>query len=314
VTVALSVAVSFIFSFRFGALSMIFVTSRMTATLQVAFFPLPSLAVAVIVAVPYLIALTLPSDVTVATDLLLVVHFTFLLFALEGPTVAVSVAVFLASIVSVVLFSFTLVTGCLTVTVQAAFFPLPSAAVAVIVAVPFLTPLTAPVEETVATELLLVVHFTFLLSALEGPTVAVSVAVAPLLTVRDVLFSVRLVTGCLTVILHSANTPLPSLAAALMTAVPFAAAVTFPLLLTAATPGLPLFQVNERVGEGRAASATLAAAEAALMLGGELAEENAYFVANGEVSKKKVATAGFKKILVTSFATGGSYSAVVLGK
>ena len=77
---------------------------------------------------------------------------------------------------------------------------------------------------------------------------------------------------------------------------------------------LPLIQVKERVGEGRAASATLAAAEAALMLGGELAEENAYFVANGEVSKKKVATAGFKKILVTSFATGGSYSAVVLGK
>ena len=77
---------------------------------------------------------------------------------------------------------------------------------------------------------------------------------------------------------------------------------------------LPLFQVKERVGEGRAASATLAAAEAALMLGGELAEENAYFIANGEVSKKKVATAGFKKILVTSFATGGSYSAVVLGK
>ena len=78
---------------------------------------------------------------------------------------------------------------------------------------------------------------------------------------------------------------------------------------------LPLFQVKERVGEGRAATATLAAADAALMLGGELTEENAYFVANdGSVSKKKVATAGFKKILVTSFATGGSYSAVVLGK
>jgi 3-oxoacyl-[acyl-carrier-protein] synthase II len=78
---------------------------------------------------------------------------------------------------------------------------------------------------------------------------------------------------------------------------------------------LPLFQVKERVGEGRAATATLAAAEAALMLGGELAEENAYFVASdGKVSKKKVATSGFKKILVTSFATGGSYSAVVLGK
>ena len=78
---------------------------------------------------------------------------------------------------------------------------------------------------------------------------------------------------------------------------------------------LPLFQVKERVGEGRAASAALAAAEAALMLGGELAEENAYFVANdGSVSKKNVSTSGFKKILVTSFATGGSFNAVVLGK
>ena len=201
---------------------------------------------AVIVTVPLLMPLTTPVEETVATALLLVVHFTVLLFALEGPTVAVSVAVFPLLSVKAVLFSVRLVTGCLTVTLQVAFFPLPSAAVAVIVAVPLLTPLTSPAEETVATELSLVVHFTVLLFASEGPAVADSVDVAPLLTVRDVLFSVRLVTGCLTVILHSANTPLPSLAAALMTAVPFAAAVTFPLLLTAATPGLPLFQVNER--------------------------------------------------------------------
>lgn len=78
---------------------------------------------------------------------------------------------------------------------------------------------------------------------------------------------------------------------------------------------LPLFQVKERVGEGRAASATLAAAEAAFMLSGELSENTAYFVNNGgNVSKKKISTSGFKKILITSYATGGSYSAVVFGK
>lgn len=78
---------------------------------------------------------------------------------------------------------------------------------------------------------------------------------------------------------------------------------------------LPLFEVKERVGEGRAASATLAAAEAALLLSGEMESDNAYFVAkDGSVSKKNVDAAGLKKILVVAFATGGSYSAVVFGK
>lgn len=78
---------------------------------------------------------------------------------------------------------------------------------------------------------------------------------------------------------------------------------------------LPLFEVKERVGEGRAASATLAAAEAALLLSGEMESDNAYFVAkDGSVSRKNVDAAGLKKILVVAFATGGSYSAVVFGK
>ncbi|SHH53187.1 3-oxoacyl-[acyl-carrier-protein] synthase II [Fibrobacter sp. UWH9] len=78
---------------------------------------------------------------------------------------------------------------------------------------------------------------------------------------------------------------------------------------------LPLFEVKERVGEGRAASATLAAAEAALLLSGEMESDKAYFVAkDGSVSRKNVDAAGLKKILVVAFATGGSYSAVVFGK
>jgi 3-oxoacyl-[acyl-carrier-protein] synthase II len=59
----------------------------------------------------------------------------------------------------------------------------------------------------------------------------------------------------------------------------------------------------------------LAAAEAALLLSGELAGDNAYFVAaDGSVASKKADAANLKKILVISFAAGGSYSAVVFGK
>jgi 3-oxoacyl-[acyl-carrier-protein] synthase II len=78
---------------------------------------------------------------------------------------------------------------------------------------------------------------------------------------------------------------------------------------------MPLFEVKERVGEGRAGSAALAAAEAALLLNGELASDNAYFVAaDGSVASRQADSANLKKILVISFAAGGSYSAVVFGK
>ena len=80
-------------------------------------------------------------------------------------------------------------------------------------------------------------------------------------------------------------------------------------------PSIPLIQVKERTGEGRAGSATLAAAHAALMLSGELSADDAYFVgADGKTEKKSVESKNLKNVLVTSFATGGSYSAVVLGK
>ena len=78
---------------------------------------------------------------------------------------------------------------------------------------------------------------------------------------------------------------------------------------------MPLFEVKERTGEGRAGSAALAAAEAALLLSGELAGDNAYFVAaDGSVASKKADAANLKNVLVISFAAGGSYSAVVFGK
>ena len=78
---------------------------------------------------------------------------------------------------------------------------------------------------------------------------------------------------------------------------------------------MPVFEVKERTGEGRAGSAALAAAEAALLLSGDLAKDKAYYIADdGSVSAKEAESAGLKKILVISFAAGGSYSAVVFGK
>ena len=61
-----------------------------TVTVHVALFPLPSFAVAVIVAVPGATAVTSPLAFTVATDELDVVQFSPLLVAFEGATVALS--------------------------------------------------------------------------------------------------------------------------------------------------------------------------------------------------------------------------------
>ena len=78
---------------------------------------------------------------------------------------------------------------------------------------------------------------------------------------------------------------------------------------------IPVVQVKERTGEGRAGTAALEAAHAAMMLGGEIAEDEAYLISkDGKTSKSKVESKNLKKVLVTSFASGGSYSAVILGK
>ena len=61
-----------------------------TVTIQVALFPLPSFAVAVIVAVPGATAVINPLELTVATDAFDVVQFSPLLVAFEGDTVALS--------------------------------------------------------------------------------------------------------------------------------------------------------------------------------------------------------------------------------
>ncbi len=77
----------------------------------------------------------------------------------------------------------------------------------------------------------------------------------------------------------------------------------------------PVFSVKTAVGEARAAAATLQAVHASLILSGKLpAEQNAYIFSDGAVNKTTVDTSDYKYMLVTSFATGGSYTAVVLKK
>ncbi|MBQ9382800.1 MAG: 3-oxoacyl-ACP synthase, partial [Ruminiclostridium sp.] len=78
---------------------------------------------------------------------------------------------------------------------------------------------------------------------------------------------------------------------------------------------LPILSVKEKLGEGRAASAALGAAHAAMMLHGEIAEDNAYFLgADGKMSRKAVKGSGLKNVLALSFGAGGSYCAIVIGR
>ena len=169
---------------------------------------------------------------------------TALLSALVGAAVTLRVKVFPLFTAICVLLRVIFVTGCLTVILHVAFTPLPSFAVAVMTADPLLIPLTTPVAVTVAILALPVFHVTALLSALVGAAVAFRVTVFPLFTAICVLLSVSFVTGCLTVILHVAFTPLPSFAVAVMTAVPLLIPLTSPALVTVATLVSELVQVT----------------------------------------------------------------------
>ena len=78
---------------------------------------------------------------------------------------------------------------------------------------------------------------------------------------------------------------------------------------------LPILSVKERLGEGRAASAALGAAHAALMLHGDIADDNAYFLgADGITKRKTVKGSELDNILVLSIGAGGSYCALVIGR
>jgi hypothetical protein len=153
-------------------------------------------------ALPALAAVTVPFE-TLATEVLLLFHFTFLFVALVGETVAVSESVPPTIRLEDVLFKVTPVTETvveMTVIVQVAVL-WPSSVVTVIVALPAFTPVTVPFEDTLATAVALLVHVTALLVALDGETVSASFSLLPAGILVDVLFKITPVTatGALTV-------------------------------------------------------------------------------------------------------------------
>ena len=134
---------------------------------------------------------------TVAIDVLLERHVTFLFVASAGTTVADKVAVAPLTKDNSVCESITPVTGTVTVTSHVAVW-LPSSVVTVMVALPADTAVTMPFS-TLAIDVLFERHITFWFVASEGTTVAVKVAVAPLTKDNSVCESVTPVTGTVTV-------------------------------------------------------------------------------------------------------------------
>lgn len=78
---------------------------------------------------------------------------------------------------------------------------------------------------------------------------------------------------------------------------------------------VPVISVKEKCGEGRAASATLGAAHASLILSGAVSRtQKCYYLSKNAVKTQETDVSSFKNILVTACAVGGSYCAVVLRK
>ena len=168
-------------------------TGTDTVTSQLSFL-FPSSVSTLIVAFPLAIAVTRPVGSTVATDGLVEIHFTFLLDASSGRTVAVSCSVPRSGISAFSLSRDTPLTGTFTVTSQVAVKP-PSTVVTVIVAVPPPTALTLPSPSTVATSGLLEDQLTAGFVAFVGSTVAVSFPLAPLFNFSVLLSRETLVTA-----------------------------------------------------------------------------------------------------------------------
>ena len=77
----------------------------------------------------------------------------------------------------------------------------------------------------------------------------------------------------------------------------------------------PVLSVKTLVGESRAAAATLQVMHASLILAGELEANQPAFKFNGTNAEEiTVNTSDYKYILATSYAAGGSYTAVVIKK
>ena len=116
-----------------------------------AFFALPSLAVAVIVTFPAFLQVTTPFLLTVATFLLLEVNFTPFTLDFLGETVAFNFTFLPTCVFTLLLLSFTDLTGVPTITFKVVFFFLFTLLLTVIVVFPFFNALILPFLLTVAT-------------------------------------------------------------------------------------------------------------------------------------------------------------------
>ena len=193
---------------------------------------LPSAVLTVIVAEPAVLAVTVPSDATVATEVLLEDQETFLFVAVLGDTVADSLKVWPAIRDSVVGETETPVTetvAVVTETAHVAVLP-PSVVFTVMVAEPAALAVTVPSVETVATEVLLDDHVTALFVAFDGDTVAFKVLELPTVRLIEDLSRDTPVTATdepATVTVHWSVFP-PSTVLTVITAVPADFAVTTP--------------------------------------------------------------------------------------
>ena len=216
-----------------------------TVTLQVPVIPLPSAAVAVMIAVPGITAVTVPLDDTVATPagVLVIDQVTFLFVASIGNTftfrLADSPSISVVSAGITVISSTETVFG-FTVTSQNAIFP-PSWVEATMVVLPAFNASTIPVLPTIATAGSLLLQFMVGLVALEGDTAAINCSDFPSSNISSGLFSVMLFTGTITVTTQVAVLP-PSCVVAVIVAVPGMRAETTPLAVTVATLLLVLVQ------------------------------------------------------------------------
>ena len=162
---------------------------------MLALAPLPSAASAVMVHSPDFFAVTFPSSSTLATAMLLLIHFSAGLVASRGVTVAETLRLFPSVTARDLLSNATFLTAVITVTCALALTPDPSPAVQVMVVDPVPTPVTTPLEETLAISGSADVQTTLGLLASSGPTLQAMVYVLPLPTSNSVLSSVMESTG-----------------------------------------------------------------------------------------------------------------------
>ena len=199
----------------------------LTVTSQVAVL---SPALAVIVTLPTLIALTTPLLSTVAMLASDVDHVTVLSVALLGSTVAFKVVISPSSSSTLVLSrEIPLTSTGLTVTSQVAVL---SPALAVILTLPTLIALTTPLLSTVAMLASDVDHVTVLSAALSGETVAFKVKLSPIIISADVLSRTIPLTG--TGLIATSQAAVLSPALAVIVTLPTLIALTTPLLSTVA--------------------------------------------------------------------------------